>query len=119
MTSLAVDARSSTARPVRSRVAAILHTIERATLTQFVAIGIAIFALAPRPPDARRIEITSAELAIVKAAEASRHGARALEATKTAEVTARVIEDRMLFAEGVRLGLDRGDPIIEQRVVQK
>lgn len=25
----------------------------------------------------------------------------------------------MLFAEGVRLGLDRGDPIIEQRVVQK
>jgi hypothetical protein len=119
MTSFAVDARSSTARPVRPRLAAILHTTARARLAQFIAIGSAIFALAPRPPDARRIEISKDELAIVESAEASRHGARSLGSAQTAEVTARVIEDRMLFAEGVRLGLDRGDPIIEQRVVQK
>jgi hypothetical protein len=119
MTSLAVDAQSSTAHGERSRLVAILHSAGRARLAQFVAIGSAIFVLAPRPPDARRIEISKAELAIVEAAEAARHGAPALDPVKMAEVTARVIEDRMLFAEGVRLGLDRGDPIIEQRVAQK
>lgn len=122
MTSLAVDAHS-TARAEHSRFVAILvsllHIAARARLAQFVAIGSVIFALAPRPPDARRIEISRTELAIVESAEAARRGAPALDPAKTAEITARVIEDRMLFAEGVRMGLDRGDPIIEQRVVQK
>ena len=104
---------------IESRVTAILHSVVRARIVQFIAIGSAIFLLAPRPPDDRRIEISKAELAIVEAAEATRHGARALEPAKAAEVTARVIADRMLFAEGVRLGLDRDDPIIQQRVVQK
>ena len=104
---------------IEPRLTAILHSVVRARLVQFIAIGSAIFALAPRPPDERRIEISKSELAIVEAAEASRRGARALEPAKAAEVTARVIEDRMLFAEGVRLGLDRDDPIIQQRVVQK
>src|SRR5688572_12219624 len=88
---------------IAPRLTAILHSVVRARLVHFIAIGSAIFALAPRPPDDRRIEISKAELAIVEAAEAA----------------ARVIEDRMLFAEGVRLGLDRGDPNIQQRVVQK
>jgi len=57
--------------------------------------------------------------AVIEAAEAARHGARTLEPAKADEVTSRVIADRMLFAEGVRLGLDRDDPIIQQRVVQK
>lgn len=86
---------------------------------QFLAIGGAIFLVAPRPRDDRRIEISKSELAIVLAAEASRHGTRALDPDKAAEVTARVIEDKMLFQEGVRMGLDQDDPIIRQRVVQK
>jgi hypothetical protein len=108
-----------TSLAIAPRLTAILHSVVRARLVHFIAIGSAIFALAPRPPDDRRIEISRAELAIVEAAEASRHGARSLEPAKAAEVAARVIEDRMLFTEGVRLGLDRGDPIIQQRVVQK
>src|SRR5262245_23888710 len=104
---------------IESRVTAILHSVVRARIVQFIAIGSAIFVLAPRPPDDRRIEISKAELAIIEAAEATRHGAQTLEPAKAAEVTARVIADRMLFAEGVRLGLDRDDPIIQQRVVQK
>jgi hypothetical protein len=108
-----------TSLAIAPRLTAILHSVVRARLVHFIAIGSAIFALAPRPPDDRRIEISKAELAIVEAAEAARHGARSLEPAKAAEVAARVIEDRMLFAEGVRLGLDRGDPIIQQRVVQK
>ena len=104
---------------MHSRQSALLHSLARSRLAQFIAIGGAIFVIAPRPRDDHRIEISKAELAIVESAEAARHGARALDPTKTAEVTARVIEDRMLFAEGVRLGLDRDDPIIQQRVVQK
>jgi len=109
MTSLAIE----------PRLTAILHSVVRARLVQFIAIGSAIFALSPRPPDDRRIEISKSELAVIEAAEAARHGARTLEPAKADEVTSRVIADRMLFAEGVRLGLDRDDPIIQQRVVQK
>lgn len=118
MTSLAIEAPSSTARP-QSRLTGILHILARARLAQFIAIGAVIFALAPRQPDDRRIEISTSELAIARAAEAARRGTSALDPVKDAEVAARVIADRMLFAEGVRLGLDRGDPIIQQRVVQK
>jgi hypothetical protein len=96
-----------------------LDNLARSRLVQFIAIGGAIFLFAPSPHDDRRIEISRRDLAIVEAAEATRHGARALDPAKTAEVTARVIEDRMLFAEGVRLGLAQDDPIIQQRVVQK
>jgi hypothetical protein len=54
-----------------------------------------------------------------QAAEAARRGTRVLDPDKAAEVTARVLEDKMLFQEGVRLGLDQDDPIIRPRVVQK
>ncbi|HEX4417082.1 MAG TPA: peptidylprolyl isomerase [Kofleriaceae bacterium] len=93
----------------------------RARLIQFLAIGGVIFWIAPRPRPGgdRRIEVSARELAIVEAAEAARHGTRSLAPGKAAEITSRLIEDKMLFAEGVRLGLDQDDPIIRQRVVQK
>ena len=105
----------SSAAPARSP----LHHLARTRLVQFLAIGAVIFLAAPQPPDDRRTEISAADLAIVHATEAARRGVRTLDPAKAAEVTARMIEDRMLFREGVRLGLDQGDPIIEQRVVQK
>jgi peptidyl-prolyl cis-trans isomerase C len=116
MTSLAIEAPAPCPRP-RARSA--LRQLVRARIVQFLAIGGAIFVLAPRPRDDRRIEISRRELAIVEAAEAARRGTRTLEPARAAEVTARIIEDRMLFKEGVRLGLDQDDPIIRQRVVQK
>jgi hypothetical protein len=115
MTSLAIEAQSAAARP---RIA-VLARLARTRIVQFLAIGGAIFLLAPRPRDGRRIEISGRELAIVEAAEAARRAARTLDPAKAAEVTARLIEDKMLFQEGVRLGLDQDDPIIRQRVVQK
>jgi peptidyl-prolyl cis-trans isomerase C len=118
MTTFPIEA-ASPAQPARPRILSVLHHLVRARLVQFLAIGGAIFLLAPRPRDDRRIEISHHELAIVDAAEASRHGTRGLDPAKAAEVAARVIEDRMLFQEGVRLGLDQDDPIIRQRVVQK
>jgi hypothetical protein len=117
MTTLAIDAPADP--PGHRRILAALAALARARLVQFLAIGGAIFLAAPRPRDDHRIEISAAELATVQAAQAARDGAAALEPAKAAEVTARVLEDRMLFREGVRMGLDQGDPIIEQRVIQK
>src|SRR5678815_2783474 len=118
MTTLAIEAPTA-GRPARPRILTALAALARARLVQFLAIGGAIFLAAPRPRDDHRIEISAAELAIVHAAQAARDGTAALGPAKAAEVTARVLEDRMLFREGVRMGLDQGDPIIEQRVVQK
>lgn len=119
MTSHAIEAQSTAARPARSSLAAALAHLGRARLVQFLAIGGAIFFVAPRPRDDRRIEVAGRELAIAAAAEATRHGARALAPDKAAEVKARLIEDKLLYQEGVRLGLDQDDPIIRQRVIQK
>ena len=119
MTSLAIEAPSTGARPARSRIVTVLHHLARARLVQFLLIGGAIFLVAPRPRDDRRIEISQDEIAIARAAEATRHGAAALDPAKAAEITARLVEDKMLFQEGVRMGLDQDDPIIRQRVVQK
>jgi peptidyl-prolyl cis-trans isomerase C len=117
---MTILATSAPSRPhARSRLLGALHRLVRARLIQFLAVGAAIFLAAPRPRDDRRLEISAGELAIVHAAEAARHGVRTLEPARAAEVTARVIEDRMLYREGVRLGLDQDDPIIQQRVVQK
>jgi hypothetical protein len=117
MTTLAIEPPGGPPAPCRIFTA--LAALARARLVQFLAIGGAIFLAAPRPHDDHRIEISAEELAIVHAAQAARDGTAALDPAKAAEVTARVLEDRMLFREGVRMGLDQGDPIIEQRVVQK
>ena len=117
MTTLAIEAPGGP--PAPRRILTALAALARARLVQFLAIGGAIFLAAPRPRDDHRIEISADELAIVHAAQAARDGTAALDPAKAAEVTARVLEDRMLFREGVRMGLDQGDPIIEQRVVQK
>jgi hypothetical protein len=119
MTTLAMSTPTTAGPPPRGRLTRALAAVARARLVQFLAIGAAIFVAAPRPRDDRRIEISTQELATVHAAQAVRDGVAALDPARAAEVTARVVEDRLLFREGVRLGLDQGDPIIEQRVVQK
>ncbi|HMG23374.1 MAG TPA: peptidylprolyl isomerase [Kofleriaceae bacterium] len=119
MTTLAMSTPTTAGPPPRGRLPRALAAVARARLVQFLAIGGAIFVAAPRPRDDRRIEISAQELATVHAAQAVHDGVAALDPARAAEVTARVVEDRLLFREGVRLGLDQGDPIIEQRVVQK
>jgi hypothetical protein len=119
MPTFPIAAQSPAARPARSVVITVLGHLARARLVQFFAIAAALFLVAPRPPDDRRIEISSADLTAVTAAQSARQGTRTLEPAKAAEVRARWIADQMLFREGVRMGLDQGDPIIQQRVVQK
>jgi len=91
----------------------------RSPLVHFIVIGGAIFALAPRREDTHRIDVPSVALASLQRAQAARDGVPSLSAAQTHEVDARAIEDEVLAREALRLGLDKDDPIIRQRLIQK
>lgn len=99
---------------MRQRLAACAHN----RLVQFLAIGAAIFAIAPRT-SSREIEITQASLRALAAADASKRGAPATDDESLAAIERRAVEDELLFREGVRLGLEDGDVVVRQRVIQK
>jgi hypothetical protein len=82
----------------------------------FCALGGAIFAVAPA--EQRRVDLTSQTVATLKSAEAART-ARPLDAAKAREIEARAIEDELLYREALRMSLDRADPIVRQRLIQK
>lgn len=96
-----------------------LKALLRNRLFQFAAIGAAIFAITPAAPAPNHISIKGDRLGALRAAEAARHGAKALAPDKAREVDQRAIEDEILYREGVRLGLDRNDGIVRQRIAQK
>jgi hypothetical protein len=100
------------ARSIASRLA-------RSPLFHFLLLGSVIFALAPRREDPRKIEVSSAGLAALERAQARRDDAPSLSPERAREVDARAIEDEVLYREALRLGLDRDDPIVRQRVIQK
>ena len=107
--------RADEAPPLASRLAA----IARHRLFQFAAIGGALFAIAPKPETPNKVSIQGERLGALRAAEAKRHGGSKLAPEKAREVDQRAIEDEILYREGVRLGLDRNDGIVRQRVAQK
>jgi hypothetical protein len=88
-------------------------------ITHFLVIGLALFALAPRQPSGRDIDIPRGALDALHSAEAHRLGLAALPAAKVREVDERAVEDEILYREALRLGLDKDDPIVRQRLVQK
>jgi peptidyl-prolyl cis-trans isomerase C len=91
----------------------------RSPLLHFLLVGGAIFALSPRREEPRRIDVSSAGLAARERAQASRDAVSALAPEKAREVDSRAIEDEVLYREALRLGIDRDDPIVRQRVIQK
>lgn len=96
-----------------------ISTVVRSPLLHFIVLGGAIFALAPAREDTRKVELASASLASLEQAQAARDGVAALSAERAREVDAQAIEDEVLYREALRLGLDREDPIVRQRLVQK
>jgi hypothetical protein len=88
-------------------------------LFQFAVLGGLLFAVAPRARSPERIEVTSERLAALRAAEVARSTGKTPVERLGREVDQRAIEDELLYREGVRLGLDRNDGIVRQRVVQK
>jgi hypothetical protein len=88
-------------------------------LLQFVVVGGFIFALAPRPASQRDVVLDGATLAALERAQAQRLGKPVLDADEVARVRARAIEDEILYREALRLGFDKDDAIVRQRLIQK
>ena len=96
-----------------------LRPIVESRMVQFAVLGSLLFAIAPRPPSASDIDIRSDRLLALHMAEAARSGAPALTDKESGDVDQRELEDEILFREGIRLGLDKNDGIVRQRIVQK
>jgi hypothetical protein len=105
--------------PWARRLAGVASPLARNRLVQFLAIGGFIFAIAPRPVSSRSIPIRRDRLDALHAAEATRKHVPMLPPDKVHEVDQRAVEDEILYREGVRLGLDKNDGIVRQRIVQK
>jgi hypothetical protein len=84
-----------------------------------LAIGAVLFVLAPSPARGRGVHIEPGDLAARRAEERRRLGVATLSDTEARAVEAHVVEDEILYREALRLGLDRGDSILRQRLIQK
>jgi hypothetical protein len=91
----------------------------RSRLAQFLILGGLIFAVSPRPDSARDIRLDGTTFRTLEAAQALRLAAPALAAEESTEVQARAVEDEILYREAIRLGLDKNDNIVRQRLIQK
>ena len=103
-----------------ARALPLFRSIARSRLAQFLAIGVVLFAIAPAPRAAGRdVHVSAAHLAALRAERARRLGVRALPDDEAQRVEQRAVEDELLVREALRLGLDDGDAIVRQRLVQK
>jgi parvulin-like peptidyl-prolyl isomerase len=91
----------------------------RHRLLHFVVAGGLIFALAPRPVSQYDVVLDGATLAALERAQAQRLGAPLLDADEADRVRTRAIEDEILYREAIRLGFDKDDTIVRQRLIQK
>jgi hypothetical protein len=97
----------------------LVRALLRSRLAHFCVLGGLIFAVAPRPPSGSRIELSRDYLALLHAELASREHVSQLSAERAHEVDLRAVEDELLFREAQRLGLDQGDPLLRQHLIQK
>jgi hypothetical protein len=97
---------------------AVLVRVAKSRAAHFLALGALLFALTPRPADPYKVAIASRDLDALHAAQASRVG-KPLSQREIDEVDERAVEDAVLYREALRYGLDRGDNVVRQHLVQK
>lgn len=100
-----------------ARALRVVRAIAEQRLVQFAVIGGAIFAIAPAASSDRDIELRRDAVAALFVADAQRGAS--ITSERVREIEERLIEDEILYREGVRLGFDRDDGIVRQRVIQK
>ncbi len=93
--------------------------VARNRLIQFLILGGILFALVPQPDSRGDIHLDGATFRTLEAAQARRLAAPALAEDEATEVQARAVEDEILYREAIRLGLDKNDNIVRQRLIQK
>lgn len=102
-----------------SRLRLLFGKIVRHRLTHFLLIGAALFALAPHEPNRRDVSFSSEQILAAYAAQTRRNSGRPISSAEKQEAIDALIEEELLFREGSRLGLDRDDPALRARVVQR
>ena len=96
-----------------------LAKIRREPLLAFCVVGVALFALAPRGERGDEVHVGRRNLKSLEDAEARRRHVSELPAAVAASVRQSAIDDELLYREGLRLGLDKNDNIVRQRVIEK
>ncbi len=96
-----------------------LHTVLASSLTHFLLFGGLVFWLTHKPMQDATIRISSKRLHLLYQVHARKLGLSHLSIQQRAEVKARLVQDELLYREGLRLGLDKVDHIVKQRLVQK
>jgi peptidyl-prolyl cis-trans isomerase C len=105
--------------PRSGRGWALFRAAARSRLFHFLVVGGLIFAIVPRPEPRRDITFDSATFADLQRAQAQRLGAPVLDARESEDVRTRTMEDEILYREALRLGLDKDDNVVRQRLIQK
>lgn len=95
-----------------------MAAIGRSHVVRFLIAGGLIFAVVPRPESGRDVHLTHGQLAALYGADV-RHSGRTLDDARRREIDERAVEDEILYREALRLGLDRGDGVVRQRLIQK
>ncbi|MBI5503496.1 MAG: peptidyl-prolyl cis-trans isomerase [Deltaproteobacteria bacterium] len=96
-----------------------LRVLVRNRLLHFVVLGGSIFAIAPRVQAPDTIVINQSALQAMERAEAQRLAVPRLSEEQAREVRYRAVSDEVMYREARRLGLDRDDPVVRQRLIQK
>jgi hypothetical protein len=91
----------------------------REPLVLFFAVGGALFALAPRGERADQVHLSQRSLRSLEQAEARRLRVAELSAPAALRLRAQAVDDELLYREGLRLAVDRGDSVVRQRVIEK
>lgn len=102
-----------------AQVGPLLLAVVQSRLLQFLAAGGLIFSLAPHPEAPDQVTLSAADLEALRAAQARRTGVPRLSAEAEGQVLSRAIEDEVLYREALRMGLDRSDNVVRQRLIQK
>jgi hypothetical protein len=120
--SAAEAARARLAPPARAALARLWRSLRAEPLAHFLAIGLALFAadrlLSPEEQNPRLIRVDDAVYGKIVDIFAESRG-RPPTAEEMAPLIDRWIMNETLYREALALGLDRGDDMIRERVMQK
>jgi peptidyl-prolyl cis-trans isomerase C len=100
------------------RLAHLAQAALQSPVLHFLVLGALLFSLAPAPRDGAVVKLDPARVQLMARIEHDRAPAEP-EATARGRAEMRAVEDELLYREALRLGLDRDDSIVRQRMIQK
>lgn len=88
-------------------------------ILHFLLLGGAIFAALPDSLDEHTIALDAEQVGAIWAGDESRRLVPTLTLEEKQEALTKYVEDELLYREGLRLGFDKDDRIVRNRVIQK